>query len=330
MLTVMRPTRHAFPGRLRACLSRLPLARLTGADRPSRARPAGGRCRSHARARRRGSRGRSGRFRRSGERPPPRPRPRPAAADPSPAPAPAHALRSPRESSGRGRSALRRGWRGCWPGRRPGVWRGRAPPPGPAQRGATVNPVLEPLIKTVRAMHPKAVRLIERSYEVATAQRHRNQKRKSGDPYITHPLAVATILAELLGMNTDTISAAPPHDTVEDTPYSLAESCGEFGEDIAAGAAPRSWTRSLNNGLRRGGDRLQDGRRDVAGHPGPGHQAGHGLHNTAARCATSPGNNRSASPARCWRSLPRRPPAGHEHDQGAGRPRLRDHVPQAV
>ncbi|HYY17979.1 MAG TPA: RelA/SpoT family protein, partial [Streptosporangiaceae bacterium] len=102
-----------------------------------------------------------------------------------------------------------------------------------AQRVATVNPVLEPLIKTVRATHPKAdIRLIERSYDVA-AYWHRNQKRKSGDPYITHPLAVATILAEL-GMNTDTISAALLHDTVEDTPYSLAELRGDFGEDIGA------------------------------------------------------------------------------------------------
>ena len=57
--------------------------------------------------------------------------------------------------------------------------------------------MLEPLIKTVRATHPKAdLRLIERAYDVA-AHWHRDQKRKSGDPYITHPLAVATILAEL-------------------------------------------------------------------------------------------------------------------------------------
>jgi GTP diphosphokinase / guanosine-3',5'-bis(diphosphate) 3'-diphosphatase len=102
-----------------------------------------------------------------------------------------------------------------------------------AQRGATVNAVLEPLIKTVRATHPKAdVRLIERSYEVA-AYWHRDQKRKSGDPYITHPLAVATILAEL-GMNTETICAALLHDTVEDTPYTLTELRGQFGEDVAA------------------------------------------------------------------------------------------------
>jgi guanosine-3',5'-bis(diphosphate) 3'-pyrophosphohydrolase len=102
-----------------------------------------------------------------------------------------------------------------------------------AQRGPGVNPVLEPLIKTIRATHPKAdVRTVERAYDVA-AYWHRDQKRKSGDPYITHPLAVATILAEL-GMNTDTICAALLHDTVEDTPYTLAELRGEFGEDVAA------------------------------------------------------------------------------------------------
>ena len=102
-----------------------------------------------------------------------------------------------------------------------------------AQRGTTLNPVLDPLIKTVRATHPKAdVRLIERAYDKA-AYWHREQKRLSGDPYITHPLAVSTILAEL-GMNTDTICAALLHDTVEDTPYTLTELRGEFGEDIAA------------------------------------------------------------------------------------------------
>jgi guanosine-3',5'-bis(diphosphate) 3'-pyrophosphohydrolase len=96
-----------------------------------------------------------------------------------------------------------------------------------------VNPVLEPLIKTVRATHPKAdIRLIERSYEVA-ARWHADQKRLSGDPYITHPLAVSTILAEL-GMNTETISAALLHDTVEDTDYTLAELRRDFGEDVAA------------------------------------------------------------------------------------------------
>jgi GTP diphosphokinase / guanosine-3',5'-bis(diphosphate) 3'-diphosphatase len=100
-----------------------------------------------------------------------------------------------------------------------------------APRGGGTNPVLEPLIKTVRATHPKAdVRLIERAYDVA-AQRHAGQVRKSGDPFITHPLAVATILAEL-GMNHETLCAALLHDTVEDTDYTLAELRRDFGDDV--------------------------------------------------------------------------------------------------
>ncbi|GAA4918391.1 GTP pyrophosphokinase [Streptomonospora salina] len=101
-----------------------------------------------------------------------------------------------------------------------------------AQRGVSMNPVLEPLIKTVRATHPKVdVRLIERAYDVA-AHYHRDQKRKSGDPYITHPLAVATILAEL-GMQEPTLAAALLHDTVEDTSYPLDQLRKDFGDEIA-------------------------------------------------------------------------------------------------
>lgn len=95
-----------------------------------------------------------------------------------------------------------------------------------------MNPVLEPLFKTVRATHPKAdLRLIERAYETA-AYHHRDQKRKSGDPYITHPLAVATILAEL-GTDDETLCAALLHDTVEDTAYGLDELRADFGDNIA-------------------------------------------------------------------------------------------------
>ena len=102
-----------------------------------------------------------------------------------------------------------------------------------AARSGGVNPVLEPLVKTVRTTHPKAdVRLIERAYEVA-ARLHAGQSRRSGDPYITHPLAVATILAEL-GMPHDTICAALLHDTVEDTQYTIGQLREDFGDDIAA------------------------------------------------------------------------------------------------
>ncbi|MDP3711809.1 MAG: bifunctional (p)ppGpp synthetase/guanosine-3',5'-bis(diphosphate) 3'-pyrophosphohydrolase [Mycobacteriales bacterium] len=95
-----------------------------------------------------------------------------------------------------------------------------------------VLPVLEPLVRTIRASHPKAdVKVVQRAYEVAE-QVHDGQRRKSGDPYITHPLAVTTILAEL-GMDTTTLVAALLHDTVEDTAYTLAQVEDDFGADVA-------------------------------------------------------------------------------------------------
>ncbi len=96
----------------------------------------------------------------------------------------------------------------------------------------STSPVIEPLLRTVRANHPKAdVAMLERAY--VTAERaHRGQRRKSGDPYITHPVAVATILAEL-GMTIPTLSAALLHDTVEDTEYSLEALRTDFGDEVA-------------------------------------------------------------------------------------------------
>ncbi|OLF19585.1 RelA/SpoT family protein [Actinophytocola xanthii] len=100
-----------------------------------------------------------------------------------------------------------------------------------AQRSAPVKQVLEPLAAVHRELHPKAdLTLLQRAYDVAE-EAHRDQRRKSGDPYITHPLAVATILAEL-GMDTITLVAALLHDTVEDTDYSLANLEEDFGEEV--------------------------------------------------------------------------------------------------
>src|SRR6478609_9484788 len=75
------------------------------------------------------------------------------------------------------------------------------------QRTAAPNrAVLEPLFTAHRALHPKAdLKVLQRAYEVAETA-HRGQFRRSGDPYITHPLAVATILADL-GMDTTTVIA---------------------------------------------------------------------------------------------------------------------------
>ncbi|WP_131104766.1 RelA/SpoT family protein [Ornithinimicrobium sufpigmenti] len=96
----------------------------------------------------------------------------------------------------------------------------------------STSPVLEPLLRSVRATHPRAdVSLIERAYQVAE-KAHKGQTRKSGDAYITHPLAVASILAEL-GMTPSTIAAALLHDTVEDTAYSLEQLRKDFGDEIA-------------------------------------------------------------------------------------------------
>jgi len=93
-------------------------------------------------------------------------------------------------------------------------------------------PEVEPLIRTLRQYHPKAdVRLLQRAYETA-AYLHRDQRRRSGEAYITHPLAVATILAEF-GMTVPTLSAALLHDTVEDTGYTLDALRGDFGDEVA-------------------------------------------------------------------------------------------------
>ncbi|MBW8173318.1 bifunctional (p)ppGpp synthetase/guanosine-3',5'-bis(diphosphate) 3'-pyrophosphohydrolase [Ornithinimicrobium sp. Arc0846-15] len=96
----------------------------------------------------------------------------------------------------------------------------------------TSSPELDPLLRAVRATHPKAdISVIERAYAVAE-RAHKGQMRKSGDEYITHPLAVAVILAEL-GMTSSTIAAALLHDTVEDTDYSLEELTEDFGSEVA-------------------------------------------------------------------------------------------------
>ncbi|MFF4541373.1 RelA/SpoT family protein [Streptomyces aureus] len=103
------------------------------------------------------------------------------------------------------------------------------------QRSNPYNPVLEPLLRIVRSNDPKietsTLRQIEKAYQVAERW-HRGQKRKSGDPYITHPLAVTTILAEL-GMDPATLMAGLLHDTVEDTEYGLDQLRRDFGDSVA-------------------------------------------------------------------------------------------------
>ncbi|MCD0451925.1 HD domain-containing protein [Actinocorallia sp. API 0066] len=112
-------------------------------------------------------------------------------------------------------------------------WRtwARVPRP-PGRAGSGPVDAVEPLVAAFRAAHPASDPAeLRRAYEVAERM-HRGQMRKSGNPYITHPLAVATILAGL-GMDRTCLVAALLHDTVEDTAYTLGEVRVDFGDEVA-------------------------------------------------------------------------------------------------
>jgi GTP pyrophosphokinase len=91
---------------------------------------------------------------------------------------------------------------------------------------------LQAVIRSLRANHPKAdVALVEKAFSIAE-QAHSDQLRKSGEAYISHPVAVAQILADL-GIGATTIAAALLHDTVEDTPYSIEKLRSDFGNEVS-------------------------------------------------------------------------------------------------
>jgi len=115
-----------------------------------------------------------------------------------------------------------------------------ATPPVPLRRSlfprlfSKAQPIggVERLIKTMRTQHPKVdITVVERAYKAAE-RAHHGQTRRSGEPYITHPVAVAQILADL-GIGPVTIAAALLHDTVEDTSYTLDRVREDFGVEIA-------------------------------------------------------------------------------------------------
>lgn len=100
---------------------------------------------------------------------------------------------------------------------------------GPSPR---FSPVLAPVIRTVTKFHPdEDLDVLQRAFKVASRY-HRGQKRKSGDPYITHPVAVTTILAEI-GATGPVLVAGLLHDTVEDTDYTMEQLIADFGEEVA-------------------------------------------------------------------------------------------------
>jgi guanosine-3',5'-bis(diphosphate) 3'-pyrophosphohydrolase len=105
--------------------------------------------------------------------------------------------------------------------------------PIPRLRRGDTEPVtgLPALLKVVRSYNPKGdVRILEQAYHTAELA-HEGQTRKSGEPFIEHPLAVAGILAGLR-LDTTTLAAALLHDTVEDTDISLERIERDFGDDV--------------------------------------------------------------------------------------------------
>src|SRR5205823_5332746 len=157
----------------------------------------------------------------------------------------------PRRAAGWRRRRPRACHRAGVPRRPPEAGRPRRPVPDQlrlSRHVATVDRVLPwrrqpasdelaPLLATYRARHPRApTTLISQAYDVAAAA-HENQLRKSGDPYIHHPLAVAMILAEL-GLDDVTVAAALLHDAVEDTGLTfvgICRNCGPEGATIVVG-----------------------------------------------------------------------------------------------
>ena len=108
--------------------------------------------------------------------------------------------------------------------------------PGPSAKVATSPGAAVPdyVLQLERAAHylpPEQLPLLRRAWEVG-ASAHAGQTRKSGEPYITHPVAVAQVLAEL-GLDVEALIAAILHDTIEDTPLTREELAAEFGEAVA-------------------------------------------------------------------------------------------------
>ncbi|MGW5490559.1 RelA/SpoT family protein [Streptomyces olivaceoviridis] len=107
---------------------------------------------------------------------------------------------------------------------------GRAALLGPTARGKLPDAISH-VVEAHRAHHPDAdLEPLRRAYVLAESS-HRGQMRKSGEPYITHPLAVTLILAEL-GAETTTLTASLLHDTVEDTEVTLDQVREQFGEEV--------------------------------------------------------------------------------------------------
>ncbi len=98
---------------------------------------------------------------------------------------------------------------------------------------AKVEYEIEDLMNSMRLKYsPSEMKQLRSAYELA-ALAHKEQRRKSGEPYIIHPIAVARIASEELSLDVNSVMAAFLHDVVEDTPYTVEQIKEQFGEDVA-------------------------------------------------------------------------------------------------
>ncbi len=95
-----------------------------------------------------------------------------------------------------------------------------------------LRPLVDELIRSLQAAGDDTDTVADRARLAFAAERHAEQMRKSGEPYVVHPLGVARICAELRA-ETPVIVAALLHDTVEDTDTTIEEIAAEFGDDVA-------------------------------------------------------------------------------------------------
>ena len=190
-----------------------------------------------------------------------------------------------------------------------------------------------PLLAAFRARHPKAsTDRIARAY-LTSAEAHRGQYRRSGEPYIQHPLAVARIVADL-GLDDVTVAAALLHDAVEDTGHHPRGPRGGVRQRRHRDRRRRHQARPhqvRHQGGAAGRLDAQDARGDGQGPPGPHHQA--------VRPAPQHAHDRGDAGVQAGANRPRdprhlraaRPSARHAGGApGARGPLLRGHAPEAL
>lgn len=83
-----------------------------------------------------------------------------------------------------------------------------------------------------KRLDEEQMKMVRAAYNFA-AVAHKDQKRKTGEPYIIHPIAVARIVAEEMGLGANPVMAAFLHDVIEDCPYTIDDICERFGDDVA-------------------------------------------------------------------------------------------------